>query len=122
MIVIKSGTSDKISTDVVEQAVPTAPVLLSAIDLTLGDVIRLTWSGGGPFYNAYFKKSSDITFILANPDPLPNSSTQYDLGGLDIYIAYDFLLRGVNGQGDESANSNIAATTTQTVAADTEII
>lgn len=84
-----------------EQPTPVAPTLSSATDLKKGDVVRLVWSGGGPFYNVYFKKTADATFIKANFTRLPSSQTQYDIGGLQRDTLYDFQVSAVNGAGDE---------------------
>lgn len=111
MIVFKNSSTEKKAEIVVTQTAPTAPTLLTATDLKLGDSIRLVWSGGGPLYNVYYKKTSDSTFILAHPTPLAGATTQYDVGGLEVNVSYDFMLRGVNGLGTESANSNILTAT-----------
>jgi|GEM_PF-6760366 len=95
-----------------EQTTPTAPTLLTATDLKLGDSVRLVWSGGGPFYNVYYKIAASIDpFTLANANPLSGSSTQYDVGGLTTGTLYTFMLRGVNGIGTESADSNTLTAT-----------
>src|SRR3989338_4578719 len=45
LLLNKSSVSDKKNTDQVTQTVPTAPVLLTAIDLLIGDSVRLVCSG-----------------------------------------------------------------------------
>ena len=87
---------------IVTQTIPVAPTLLTATDLLTGDKVRLVWSGGGPFYNVYFKKTADITFIKANANVLPGSQTQYDVGGLDRDVSYDFQVTSINGAGVET--------------------
>ncbi len=86
----------------VTQTTPVAPTLSTATDLLTGDKVRLVWTGGGPFYNVYFKKTADVTFIKANQTPLPGSQTQYDVGGLDRDVSYDFQVTSINGAGDET--------------------
>ena len=87
---------------IVTQTTPVAPTLLTATDLLTGDKVRLVWSGGGPFYNVYFKKTADVTFIKANANVLPGSQTQYDVGGLDLNVSYDFQVTSINGAGVET--------------------
>lgn len=86
----------------ITQTVPVAPTLLTATDLLTGDQVRLVWSGGGPFYNVYFKKTADVTFIKVNQTPLPGSQTQYDVGALDRDVSYDFQVSSINGAGVET--------------------
>lgn len=86
----------------ITQTTPTAPTLLTATDLLTGDKVRLVWSGGGPFYNVFFKKTADATFIKANQTPLPGSQIQYDVGGLDRDVSYDFQVSSINGAGVET--------------------
>ena len=109
MIVTKPANSEKRSEIVVTQTTPTAPTLLTATDLEIGDSVRITWTGGGPFYNVYYRLTSGGPFIAARTTPLPSGTTQYDVGGLDFGIDYTFMVRGVNGLGTESANSNEVA-------------
>ena len=118
LLLNKSSVSDKNNTVQVTQTVPTAPVLLTAIDLLIGDSVRLVWSGTGPRYNVYYKPTAGGPFTLANATPLPGSQTQYDVGGLVVNVNYTFMVRGVNGAGVESPNSNtLTATPTVDVAA-----
>jgi len=84
------------------QTTPVAPTLLTATDLLTGDKVRLVWTGGGPFYNVFFKKTADVTFIKANANVLPGSQTQYDIGGLDRNVSYDFQVGSINGAGVET--------------------
>lgn len=86
----------------VTQTIPVAPTLSTATDLLTGDKVRLVWTGGGPFYNVFFKKTADVTFIKANQTPLPGSQTQYDVGGLDRDVSYDFQVSSINGAGVET--------------------
>ena len=99
---VKSEEEDFVGETEVTQTTPVAPVLLTATDLLLGDVVRLVWSGGGPFYNVFFKKTADVTFIKANGTVLPGSQTQYDVGGLVRDTSYDFQVSSINGEGTET--------------------
>lgn len=121
LVAERVGEVDEETEIISEQVTPTAPTLLTATDLKYGDKIRLVWSGGGPFYNVYYKKSVDAVYILSNATPLPGSSTQYDVGGLDVNVSYDFVVRGVNGVGTESANSNVLSATPTLDLTDTHI-
>jgi len=107
----RAGIVDEETHIIVDQPLPTAPVIATATDLKYGDTIRLVWAGGGPFFNVYYKKTIDITYIRANGTPLPGATTQYDVGGLEVNVAYNFIVRGVNGAGTESANSNVKTAT-----------
>lgn len=111
-IVSERLAEEDIETEIiVEQPTPIAPTLLTATDLKYGDKIRLVWSGGGPKYNVYYKKSIDAVYILSNATPLSGTTTQYDVGGLEVNVSYDFIVRGVNGEETESANSNVLSAT-----------
>ncbi len=99
---VKSEEEDFVGETEVTQTTPVAPTLLTATDLLLGDVVRLVWSGGGPFYNVYFKKTADVTFIKVNGTVLPGSQTQYDVGGLVRDTSYDFQVSSINGEGTET--------------------
>src|SRR3990167_9773875 len=106
MIVTKRSFSEKRTTSVVTQSAPTIPTAIFAVDQERGDVVRVTWTGGGVFYNVYYRLTSGGPFILANATPLASGTTQYDVGGLEFGTDYTFIVRGVNGLGTESANSN----------------
>jgi len=109
MIVLKPGISEKLTQMMVTQPTPTAPTLLTATDLGQGDVIRIVWSGGVPFFNVYYRLTSGGPFVLANGTPILNTITQYDVGGLELGTDYTFIVRGINGLGIESGNSNEVA-------------
>lgn len=98
----KSSIDDREGNIIITQTTPVAPVLLTATDLLTGDKVRLVWSGGGPFYNVFFKKTADVTFIKANQAPLAGSQTQYDVGGLNRNTSYDFQVSSINGEGTET--------------------
>ncbi len=98
----KASEDDFENNVVITQTTPVAPTLLTATDLLTGDKVRLVWSGGGPFYNVYFKKTADITFVKVNANVLPGSDTQYDVGGLDRDVSYDFQVTSINGAGVET--------------------
>ena len=98
----KSSIEDFEHNVIVTQTIPVAPVLVSATTLATGDQVRLVWTGSGPFYNVFFKKTTDITFIKANANVLPGSQTQYDVGGLERNVGYDFQVSSINGAGDET--------------------
>lgn len=98
----KPAEEDFVGEVEVTQTTPVAPTLLTATDLLRGDVVRLVWSGGGPFYNVFFKKTADVTFIKINANPLPGSQTQYDVGGLVRDTSYDFQVTSINGAGVET--------------------
>ena len=98
----KASEDDFENNVVITQTTPVAPTLLTATDLLTGDKVRLVWSGGGPFYNVYFKKTADVTFIKVNANVLPGSNTQYDVGGLDRNVSYDFQVTSINGAGVET--------------------
>ena len=97
----KSTVDDNEGNVIVTQTTPVAPVLVSATTLATGDQVRLIWTGGGPFYNVFFKKTADVTFIKSNQTPLPGTQTQYDVGGLDRDTSYDFQVSSINGAGVE---------------------
>jgi len=98
----KSSTEDEEGNVESVQTTPVAPTLVSATTLATGDQVRLIWTGGGPFYNTFFKKTADVTFIKANQTPLPGTQTQYDVGGLDRDTSYDFQVSSINGAGVET--------------------
>lgn len=98
----KASIEDLEENVIITQTIPVAPTLLTATDLLTGDKVRLVWSGGGPFYNVFFKKTADVTFLKANQTPLPGSQTQYDVGGLDRDVSYDFQVSSINGGGVET--------------------
>lgn len=104
-VLTKPETSDKEGNILVTQTTPTAPTLLTAVDLGVGDKVRLTWSGSGPFYNIYFKPTLSGSFAKVNANPI--SGMTYDVGGLDLGVDYSFKVRGVNGSGTEGPDSNI---------------
>ena len=106
IVLTKTATTDDDGEIIVTQTTPTAPTLLTATDLKLGDKIRVVWSGSGPFYNVYYKLITDIPFTKANANPLPSSQTQYDIGGLTTNADYTLMIRAVNGVGIESVDSN----------------
>lgn len=99
---VKPAEEDLVGEVEVTQTTPVAPVLLTATDLLKGDVVRLVWSGSGPFYNVFFKRTVDVTFIKVNANPLPGSQTQYDVGGLVRDTSYDFQVSAINGEGTET--------------------
>jgi len=98
----KLSTDDAEGTIISTQTIPVAPTLSTVTDLLTGDKVRLVWTGGGPFYNVFFKKTADVTFIKANQTPLPGSQTQYDVGGLERDVSYDFQVSSINGAGVET--------------------
>ena len=98
------GVSDKGSTISVTQTIPAVPTLLTATDLKTGDKIRVTYTGSGPFYNIYYKKT--IAGIFTKANATPTTALTYDIGGLDVGIDYTLMVRTVNGLGVESSDSN----------------
>jgi len=88
--------------------IPSVPTSLVAIDAGTGDAVNLTWSSSAPFHNVYKK----VGIILTKLNPtLLGSNTFYLVGGLPTDAAVTFVVKGVNGIGQESPESNEATAT-----------
>ena len=115
VILFGSATVDKLIEDDKEvekdasNPVPATPVSLVAIDIGVGDSINLSWSSSAKFFNVYRKDPGPV-FVKLNPILLENV-TSYQAGGLATGIAVTFIIRAVNGLGQESSNSNEATAT-----------
>ena len=89
-----------------DNPIPSAPTSLVAVDSGLGDSIDLNWISTASFFNV-FRKDPGPTFVKLNP--LPIESTNYQVG--NISGTTTFVVRAVNGLGQESPNSNEAIAT-----------
>jgi len=95
--------------DSIDDPVPAAPTTLTATDLGVGDSIKLDWTtSSASGYNVY-KRLGFGSFEKVNNVVLGPSELSYIVGGLTTGTDYSFLVRGVNGQGDESGDSPIVA-------------
>jgi len=92
-----------------DNAVPSAPITLVASDAGLGDSVNLSWTSTAKFFNV-FRKDIGPVFTKLNPNVLEDVTT-YQAGGLTTGIAVTFVVRAVNGLGQESPNSNEATAT-----------
>lgn len=88
--------------------IPSAPISLVAIDAGLGDVVNLNWTSTAKYFNVY--KKVGIVYTKLNPVVL-GQVTSYSAGGLTPNVAVTFVVRAVNGIGQESGNSNEATAT-----------
>ena len=99
-----AGLDKRAELDSILQPTPVAPISLTATDLATGDSIRLDWpSSGSPGYNVY--KSTGGPFTKVNNIVLGSGETTYIVGGLTTGVAVTFHVKGVNGEGTESAAS-----------------
>jgi len=101
--VIKLFQDDKeVETDV-DNPIPAAPTGLTCSDAGLGDAINLSWTSTANFFNV-FRKDPGPTFVKLNDNLI--ESTTYVTGGHTPDVPVTFVVRGVNGIGEESPNSN----------------
>ncbi|TDI97016.1 MAG: fibronectin type III domain-containing protein [Deltaproteobacteria bacterium] len=99
---------DKNIETTVDNDVPSAPTGLIAVDGGNSDTINLTWTATNAFFNI-FRKDTGPTFVKVNS--LPVQGTSYQVGGQTEGVAVTFIVRGINGLGQESPNSNEATAT-----------
>lgn len=85
------------------QSTPILPTNLVGEDVGNGEAVYLTWDNVGNYgYNVYMKVG--LSWVKQNVDIL--LTTAFTVGGLTELTPYTFMVRGCNGAGDESANSN----------------
>lgn len=89
--------------------IPSAPTTLVAVDAGLGDAVNLNWISPATRFNVY-QKLAGPTYIRLNQVTLGNVHS-YIAGGLPTGIVATFVVRAVNGLGQESSNSNEATAT-----------
>jgi len=92
----------------VDNPIPAAPTSLVAADIGVGDSIALNWSSPATFFNIYRKELGPIFTKL---NQIPIEDTAFQAGGLPQNTAITFIVRAVNGLGQESTDSNEALAT-----------
>lgn len=113
--VTKPVTGELYAQTDVSNPIPSAPTSLVAVDAGLGDAINLSWISTASNFNVY--KKVGIVYTKLNPNTL-TEGTSYLAGGLTTDVPVDFVVRALNGIGQESGDSNIA-TATPTLATNT---
>ena len=100
----KAFIDDKnIETDL-DNSVPAAPTGLVGTDTGKGDSVLLTWTSSAKFFNV-FKKDIGPIFTKMNSIVLEDV-TVYEVGGLTEGVPVTFIVRALNGLGQESPDSN----------------
>jgi hypothetical protein len=85
------------------QPTPILPTNLAGEDVGNGESVYLTWDDVSNYgYNIYMKVG--LSWVKQNTDIVLN--TLFTVGGLTSLTPYTFMVRGCNGAGTESANSN----------------
>lgn len=85
------------------QPTPILPTNLAGEDVGNGESVYLTWDDVSNYgYNIYMKVG--LSWVKQNTDIVLN--TVFTVGGLTSLTPYTFMVRGCNGAGTESANSN----------------
>jgi len=107
--VIKPESDEVLAEVAIGNPVPSAPTSLVAIDAGLGDVVNLNWVSSAQFFNVYRKNLGPV-YVKLNPNVLQNVNS-YSAGGLTPGSPVIFVVRAVNGLGQESPNSNEATAT-----------
>lgn len=107
--VIKPESDEVLAEVAIGNPVPSAPTSLVAVDAGLGDVVNLNWISPAKFFNVYRKNLGPV-YVKLNPNVLQNV-TSYSAGGLATDSPVIFVVRAVNGLGQESPNSNEATVT-----------
>lgn len=92
----------------VENPVPDAPINLVVADAGLGDAVNLSWVSSASIFNIY--KKVGMVYTKLNPN-IWTEGNSYLAGNLAIDVPVDFVVRAVNGLGQESGDSNIATAT-----------
>ena len=92
-----------IETDV-SNDIPAAPTGLVGTNTGKGDSILLTWTSPARFFNV-FRKDIGPVFTKMNSLILDGVTT-YEVGGLTEGVSVTFIVRAVNGLGQESPDSN----------------
>jgi len=106
--VIKPETDTLYAQTDVANPISSAPSSLVAVDAGLGDAVNLSWISSALYFNVYQKVG--IVYTKLNPNVL-SGETSYLAGALTTNIAVDFIVRAVNGLGQESSDSNVASAT-----------
>ena len=106
--VTKPETGELYAQTDVSNPIPDAPTSLVATDAGLGDAVNLNWISSAIYFNVY--KKAGIVYTKLNPNVL-TSGTSYLAGNLTADITVDFVVRAVNGLGQESGDSNVATAT-----------
>jgi len=106
---IKNSVQTFYGRTTVVQVTSTVPTGLKARDLVKGDSILLAWNADANYgYNVYQTNPGPRTKVNTYPIIGVN---EYQVGNLTTGTAYSFIVVGVNGIGDESADSNTATAT-----------
>ncbi len=85
------------------QTTPNTPTNLIGEDVGNGESVYLHWDDVSNYgYNVYLKVG--LSWIKQNTDVVLNTS--FTVGSLTELTPYTFMVRGCNGAGDESSNSN----------------
>ena len=115
VILFATAQVDKPSEDIkefetdVSNDIPVAPTALGAVDGKQGDTVDLSWTSPARFFNV-FRKDPGPTFVKLN-DTVLDGVTTYKAGGLTTGVSVTFVVRAVNGIGQESPNSNETSAT-----------
>jgi len=91
-----------------DNPIPAAPTSLVAADTGVGDSVSLTWISTATLFNVFRK---EIGPIFTKLNPIPIEETTYQAGNLTQGIPITFIVRAVNGLGQESSDSNEATAT-----------
>ena len=106
--VTKPETGDLYAEAIVDNPIPSAPTGLVASDAGLGDAVNLIWVSSASNFNVYKKVGAVYTKL--NPNVL-TEGTSYLAGNLTVDVPVDFVVRALNGLGQESGDSNVATAT-----------
>jgi|GEM_PF-6825588 len=88
----------------VDQPIPIVPTLLEGEDVGTGDAVYLHWTDMSNYgYNIY--KKVGVTWEKQNTAGI-HRLLNFTAGSLTEGVPYTFTVRGCNGVGDESVNSN----------------
>ena len=92
----------------VANPIPSAPSSLVAVDAGLGDAVNLSWVSSALYFNVY--KKVGIVYTKLNPNVL-TGGTSYLVGALTSGVPVNFVVRALNGLGQESPDSNVTSAT-----------
>jgi len=88
--------------DKVDQYAITIPTGIGSVDMLKGDLVKVTWAADGNYgYNVY--RTDPGGRAKMNSDVITDEF--YLVGNLTEDVAYTFIVVGVNGLGNESADS-----------------
>jgi len=99
------------NTPSVSQYVTYTPTGLTAVDMHVGDLVKLNWDSDANYgYNVY--RTSPLPLVKLNTYVV--NETEYLVGNLTVNQPYTFVITGVDGVGNESGYS-ASATATPTI-------